>query len=106
VLGALSLVDYQRMLPGGQSLTRLIALVLNYVGHELDWELNLVLRKEEAPDLALGKSGQLGWTTWLGHSAQAGDLDNLLLDPMKFQSPSAPADAEKIQPLRENPDHD
>jgi type VI secretion system protein ImpH len=93
ILGALGLVDYQRMLPGSESLTRLIALVLNYVGYELDWELNLVLRHEEAPKLVLGESARLGWTTWLGGEAFTKDLDDLTLQPLQFQTSTKPTAA-------------
>lgn len=65
IIGPLSLTDYERLLPGGDSLKRLAAIVRNYIGDELEWDLNLVLKKEAVPDLRLGMQGRLGWTTWL-----------------------------------------
>ncbi|MEN0108315.1 MAG: type VI secretion system baseplate subunit TssG, partial [Pseudomonas sp.] len=65
-LGPLSLAQYQRFLPGGELFRQLAAWVLEYQGQELDWEVNLVLRQDEAPPLELAGSVQLGFNTWLG----------------------------------------
>jgi type VI secretion system protein ImpH len=76
-IGPLTLAQYKRFLPGGESLRRLRDWVLNYVGHELSCELHLVLRKEEVPAVRLGAAGALGWTSWLGArriDEPAGDL--------------------------------
>ena len=78
-LGPVSLADYQRLLPGGDSLVRLIAVVRNYVGDALLWDLNLVLKQEEVPAIRLGESGRLGWTTWLTSRPLARDGDDLFL---------------------------
>jgi type VI secretion system protein ImpH len=53
------------LLPGGETLQRIKALVRNYVGDQLDWDLNPVLAAAEVPPLRLGSGGRLGWTTWL-----------------------------------------
>jgi type VI secretion system protein ImpH len=77
VFGPVSFEVFQRMLPGGQGLQRLTAIVRNYVGDELGWELQLILKREEVPQVRLGLQGRLGRTTWL-HSKppnrHAGDL--------------------------------
>ena len=78
-LGPMSLSDYEGMLPGGDSVDRLIAWVRNYVGSELSWELNLVLRREHIPRICLGTFGQLGWSSWLGGETFEADADNLVL---------------------------
>ncbi len=82
VLGAVDLAEYRRLLPGGDSLRRLVALVRNYIGDELGWDLNLILKREEVPHLKLGESGRLGWTTWLGERQAESDADDLVLDPL------------------------
>ena len=77
ILGPMDLDDYVRLLPGGDGLVRLEAMVRNYVGDELQWDLRLVLRREQAPPLRLGGAGRLGWTTWCRNrplGADAGDL--------------------------------
>jgi type VI secretion system protein ImpH len=81
VAGPMSLADYQRLLPGGESLARLAALVRNYVGLELDWELHLLLDRGQIPPTQLGSLGQLGWTTWLTSQPPESDAADLVLQP-------------------------
>jgi type VI secretion system protein ImpH len=81
VLGPMALDRYRAMLPGGKSLVELIAIVRNYVGDELVWDLNLVLRYQEVPSLQLDGSAQLGWTSWLGTRQGEKDADELRLNP-------------------------
>jgi type VI secretion system protein ImpH len=78
-LGPLSQEDYVRLLPGGASLRRLEAVVKNYVGLTLRWEVRLVLRREEIPPLRLGRQGKLGWTSWLKPRNPKKHADDLVL---------------------------
>lgn len=80
VLGPLSRAQFQRMLPGGASLPKLVALVRQYVGEELAWDLRLTLEERIEEPLKLGTS-RLGWTAWLGRAA-AGRREDLVLDPL------------------------
>jgi len=80
-LGPMTFKQYSRMLPGGQSLARVVAWVKNYTGEELEWDAQLVLKKEEVPQLRLGKVGQLGWTTWVHSEPAKEDADDLILRP-------------------------
>jgi type VI secretion system protein ImpH len=82
ILGPVSLTDFRRFLPGSPRLQRLVAFVRTYVGDELAWDLNLVLKREEVPQLALG-GGQLGWTTWLPSARADRDPDDLVLEPLR-----------------------
>ena len=82
-VGPVSMVDYQRMLPGGISLLRLLALVRNYLGDEFDWDVQLILHRSEVQPACLGTFGQLGWTTWLAGPLPQMDPDELYLNPMK-----------------------
>lgn len=77
-IGPLALADYKRLLPGGESLKRLAAILRNYVGDTLEWEVNLVLRQEDVPPAVLGTSGALGQTSWIGQRPQR-DADELFL---------------------------
>lgn len=86
-LGPMSYEDYQRFLPLGRSLQRLVAAVRNYLGDELNWNVMLVLKRDEVPALRLGECVRLGWTTWLGKRAAATDAADLHLNPLAF-SPS------------------
>ncbi|MFL4472351.1 type VI secretion system baseplate subunit TssG [Tateyamaria armeniaca] len=65
-IGPLSYDEYQRLLPGTGSLERLRAIVRNYVGDALDWDLNLVLRAADVPKPKLGETVRLGQTSWVG----------------------------------------
>lgn len=82
-IGPLSLKDYEHLLPGGETLPDLVALIRGYVGDEFDWDLNLVLAKDQIPPLALGPQARLGWTTWSGERPTDEDADDLCLEPMR-----------------------
>lgn len=79
VLGPLSFVDYQRFLPGRESLGRLRDWVMNHVGFEHCFDLRLVLRRDDVPLSWLGNNCRLGWTTWLGVRLAEADADDLML---------------------------
>lgn len=82
-VGPLSISEYQRLLPGGESLMRMIACVRNYLGDQLAWDVNLILSRDEIKPAALGSFGQLGWTTWLAGDKPDEDLADFYLDPMQ-----------------------
>lgn len=82
VMGPMNLKDFQKLQPGRDSLNRLTALVRTYAGDELEWDLRLILKKENIPAVQLGTSGQLGWTTWISPESLEGDADGLLLSPL------------------------
>jgi type VI secretion system protein ImpH len=86
VMGPMTLDEFRRFLPGTDSLRRLVAWVRNYVGDELLWDVNLILKKEEVPPLVLGEGSQLGWTTWLTGQPLARDADDLKLDAVTYCS--------------------
>jgi type VI secretion system protein ImpH len=83
IFGPLDRDDYERLLPGGEYLPRLLALVRNYVGDEYTWDVNLVLKKDEVPALELGGDGRLGWSTWALSGTPAEDADDLYLQPLR-----------------------
>jgi type VI secretion system protein ImpH len=78
-MGPMSLPDYQRFLPGTPSLHRLHDWVRLYSGDELEWDVQLILRKEEVPALRLGQSGNLGWSTWIGNQPHVKDAEDVIL---------------------------
>jgi type VI secretion system protein ImpH len=73
VLGPLTLGTLRNFLPGARGLTELCALVRLYTSDEWTWQLRLLLRDKEIPGIRVGKSGQLGWTTWLGKRLNTAD---------------------------------
>ena len=81
VIGPLGYDDYCRFMPGGDSLKRLQSWVKTYVGLTLDWDVRLILKKEQLPPFRLGGATQVGWSTWLASAPPRRDLDQLLVRP-------------------------
>jgi type VI secretion system protein ImpH len=82
ILGPLNYDDYKRLLPGTESSKRLRALVRNYVGDSMDWDVNLVLKNNQVQPMKLGIDNLLGWNTWLGNRTNDADVHDLVLEPM------------------------
>ncbi|HEX5126574.1 MAG TPA: type VI secretion system baseplate subunit TssG [Rhodocyclaceae bacterium] len=80
-VGALTRRRFYAFLPTGRAYRALRRLVKFFVGHSLEFEVQLVLRRAEVPACILGGYGtRLGWTTWLNRSTQAGnDADDVVL---------------------------
>ncbi len=76
-MGPLTLEQYRNFLPNGSAYEPLRAITRLFAGDELDFELQLVLKKEEAPLCTLGQEGsaapQLGWLTWASSAALTED---------------------------------
>ncbi len=79
LLGPLTWVTYQSLFPGRPLFERLQAVVRNYLGDEMAWDVALLLRADEVPDLQMGQVGMLGWSTWLGERRTARPADDLKL---------------------------
>ncbi|MFB3813505.1 MAG: type VI secretion system baseplate subunit TssG [Terriglobales bacterium] len=66
--GPLTLRQYLQFLPTGSAWEPLHALVRFYFNEQLDFELQLILKREETPRCELGAEGdeapRLGWVTW------------------------------------------
>lgn len=60
-------VQYEQFLPTGTTnLSEPLAdAVFFYVGDELDWEVELAIPAGAVAPVRLGRSGRLGWTTWV-----------------------------------------
>jgi len=83
-LGPLTLLQYESFLPGGSHLRKLVDWVRLYLCFELDWDVRLLLKRNEVPRLTLGGGRRLGWTTWLGSRPSATDADELCIDAEAF----------------------
>jgi type VI secretion system protein ImpH len=79
--GPLGFSDFEAMLPGSTGLRRLRDLLRNFIGHQFEWDLNLILRAPDVPRLALGMSGALGWTTWLGDRQTNAEARDVIIHP-------------------------
>jgi type VI secretion system protein ImpH len=79
--GSLNLNEYLSFLPDSYRIGQLIAIIRNYIGDELSWDVNLVLKKDQVPSAQLGEGTRLGWTSWLGERNSDQDADDLRLNP-------------------------
>ncbi len=84
MMGPVGIRDYTSLLPTGKIIHSLIAMVRNYIGDELAWDMNLILKKEEVPAVRLNGKFHLGWTSWLGKRASQKDADDLILNAMAY----------------------
>jgi type VI secretion system protein ImpH len=84
-VGPLSRDDYERFLPGGRHLARLLELVERYAGPELRWSLRLVLREPERRPAVLGVIGATGISAHLagGDGDASSHFEDLVLDPSR-----------------------
>jgi type VI secretion system protein ImpH len=74
--------DFTRMLPGSPSLDRLVAVVRSWVGDELWWDVNVVVKQDEVPATRLNARCGLGWTTWMLSGKATRDAREYCLDPV------------------------
>lgn len=82
-LGPLTLDQYLDFLPTGSAYDSLRALLRFFAGDQLDFEVQLVLRREEVPVCELGaesrEAPRLGWLSWAKWSAMGRDPDETIL---------------------------
>jgi type VI secretion system protein ImpH len=68
-IGPLSLAQYREFLPTGSAFKQLQALTQFYSNNQFDYEIQLILQREEVPRCSLGPehdgSPQLGWVSWV-----------------------------------------
>lgn len=83
VLGPMSRVQYERLLPRGGDLPKLTSLVQRYAGHELRWDLQLVLHEPDMQPMQLGSS-ELGRSAFLVRKGQRREKrwQDFVFDPM------------------------
>ncbi len=80
VFGPLTMQQYESLLPSGKRLEKLVAIVKNYIGLEMVWDINLILKSEEIKGIRLGGNERLGWTSWLGLRATLKDANSVVLN--------------------------
>jgi type VI secretion system protein ImpH len=83
VLGPLTLERYADFLPDGQSYEPLGAWVRFFSNDEWDFEVQLILEREQVPACTLGAEGtsgpQLGWVSWVKSVPFGRDPDDTVL---------------------------
>ncbi|SAL14696.1 type VI secretion protein [Caballeronia arvi] len=79
-IGPLSLAQFESLLPGGDALPTLVAVVRQHLNGELAWDAQLVLAADDVPTAQIGRYGRLGLSAWLGLAARHADCADLALD--------------------------
>ncbi len=78
-VGPLSYAEFRRLMPSGDGLRPLCQLARMYVGPELDFDVQPVLRAAEVPPCRLRRGGErsrLGWNTWVHSRPMTRDVDD------------------------------
>ena len=89
-LGPVTWKQFERLMPTGDSLVRTCQLIRSYVGLELEFDLQVLLRAEEIPMCRFASPGSdggspggvttpspyLGWNTWLCSEQPKKDSDD------------------------------
>jgi len=89
-IGPLDQAAFRDLLPGGNTLGQLSALVRSYVGDALAWDVQLVLRAEQVPAIRLGMGGRMGLDTWMGQrSWDIADADDATFRPVRHAARAA-----------------
>lgn len=83
-LGPVPIQAYERFLPSGDRIGRLVPLVRNYIGDELAWDVRLILNQDQVPSTRLGGANRLGWTTWVGTRTDESDAGDLIMDAFSW----------------------
>ena len=75
-VGPLDHAAFESLLPQGSALPGLVAMVKQYIGVELSWDLKLTLQPDLVEPCRLGRQGRLGWTSWLAmkHRSRVAEL--------------------------------
>lgn len=82
-LGPLTLPEYLDFLPSGTAFRPLRAMTQFFSNGEIDFEVQLVLRRDSVPPCELGADGdsapRLGWVTWVKTAAKDADAGDTIL---------------------------
>jgi type VI secretion system protein ImpH len=79
-LGPLNYATFRRLLPPADMLTPLAQMMRMYVGPELSFEIQPILRASEVPPCRVGveDGARLGWDTWLFNTLPTVDLGDAI----------------------------
>ena len=102
VVGPVRWDRFTSLLPGGKPLEMLQAMVRQYVGFEFDWDLRLILRRDDVPPWRLGSRpgvGLLGRTAWLNGGpsyTRRRDADDLVMNVESIRPAPSPRPAANL----------
>ncbi len=77
-LGPLTLEEFERFLPGGRERAVLVKAIRDLVGHGVDVDVRLVLKRAEVPAARLG-AARLGRSGWLSPPADGPDAEDMVM---------------------------
>jgi type VI secretion system protein ImpH len=89
IVGPLDYQDYLSLSPGGAQVDELFALTKLYVGPALDFDIQVVLKKEHIPFCQLGAAGdppRLGWNSWARIAAADRDSGDAVITEIRSSS--------------------
>jgi type VI secretion system protein ImpH len=71
----LTYTQFRGLMPDGAGLRALGQMTRAYVGPELDFDVQVVLRRAEVPECRL-EAPRLGWNTWVHGEAFTQDVED------------------------------
>ncbi|MBI5657739.1 MAG: type VI secretion system baseplate subunit TssG, partial [Geobacter sp.] len=77
-LGPMGYKNFLRLLPSGSVLASSFSMIKYMTGREYEFDVSLILKRDEIPPCILGQAGlapQLGWTTWIKSEGMTHDYD-------------------------------
>jgi type VI secretion system protein ImpH len=84
-IGPLAYDDFVRYSPLGDRLTPVSQFVRTYAGPDLDFDVQVVLRREDVPACRLGgdpdDASRLGWNTWIHSQEMEADAEDAVFQP-------------------------
>ena len=79
-LGPVGYKRFRRLMPSGDLLAPLCQFVRMYAHAEFDFDVEVVLKRDEVPDCRLGEGGidpsLLGWNTWISSNPFLQDVSD------------------------------
>ncbi|MEW6436185.1 MAG: type VI secretion system baseplate subunit TssG [Pseudomonadota bacterium] len=82
VVGPVDYAIFERLGRGSDMMARLVELVCFYADPGLDFDVQVILKKEAIPEAQLGAiAPQLGWNAWLRQLPALADADQPVFDP-------------------------
>lgn len=93
VIGPLDYADYLAFSPGNRAARDVIALTRLFVGANLDFDVQVVLKKEQIPFCRLGRPGdaaRLGWNCWARTAPAAHDSSDAIIRESAATLPAIP----------------
>jgi type VI secretion system protein ImpH len=74
-IGPVAWPEFEKLLPGTAQQRCLVDMIRLYVGIQMDFDIQLLLRRPDVPRCRLAADAayepRLGWTTWIGADESA-----------------------------------